>query len=459
MRTPLPFTKSLGSFDDFSKSRLNEAMHKALALSKATPCSLELFDDAVQRFVFFRANQIYSAGRVSGGQFSETTIREFILASAQMSFPRLNLYALDDKILHSTLILFQKKPTLQVLTSLLDLDELLDRMERQGASCVVSASRDNFLALLRYEKGIGSAMCHEETSPRPIERTFREDFLVKIYTITANEPLSISVYEDLLVSYTSDAKMIPATFSGDFEELFLSKPPVVALKFKGKEIDHWVFDKHELRIGRTPDNDIAIDNLAVSRLHAVLEEDRGSFYVRDCDSLNGTVVNGNKVGRAQLNDGDEISIGKHTIVFRRQGGQAVPAEETIQGMDQTMIIPAQANVHARGEEAAPAGAPEPREKTPKTTPRLVIKTEYGDRVIDLNADRIVIGKDIEADVPIDGMFVAREHVEIVREKNRIVLRHVGGLRKVTVGGKTVKEVELKSNDTIQIAKEAFVFEE
>lgn len=431
-------------------------MHKALALSKDAPCSVELYDDAKQRFVFFRENQIYSAGCIVGEEFSETTVREFILAAARMNFPRIDLCVLNDKILHSTLILFQKEPTLKVLTSLVDLDQLLDRIERQGKSCVVSASRDDILVMLRYEKGRTTAMCREETAATPTERSFREDFLVQIYTIMANKPLTLSLYEDLLVSYTDDAKTIPEPFSGDFEELFLSKPPIVSLLFKGKEIDHWVFDKHEFKIGRTPDNDITIDNLGVSRLHAILEEEKGCYYIRDCDSLNGTIVNGNKVGRSQLNDGDEISIGKHTIVFRRQGGKAVPAEETIQGMDQTMIIPARANIHAHPETRTDAGS---EKKASKSTPRLVIKTEYGNRIIDLSGDRIVIGKDIAADVPIEGMFVAKEHVEIVRENDRVILRRLGGLRKVTVDGKSVKEIELKSNNEIRIAKEAFVFED
>lgn len=456
MRTPLPFSELVDTFDDFSKSRLNKVMHKALALSQDTPCSVELSDGATQRFAFFRANQVYSAGSVIRGVLTETTIRDFILGASTMNFPRLSIYGLNDKILHSTLILFQKKPTLQVLTSLVDLDELLDRIETQGKSCVVNASRDGFMTVLRYEKGRATAMCHEKTSPIPTEQSFREDFLVKIYTITADQPLTLSLYEDLLVSYTDDAKTIPGTFSGNFDELFLSKPPVASLQFKGKEIDTFVLDKHEFTIGRTPDNDIVIDNLAVSRLHAILEEDKGSFYVRDCDSLNGTVVNGNKVGRALLNDGDEVLIGKHTIVFRLQGGQAVPAGETIQGMDQTMIIPPQANVHAQAQATAPAVSQGP---APKSNPRLIIKTEHGSRIIELNGDRVVIGKGVTADVPIDGMFVAKEHAEIICEEDRVILRHVGGLRKVKVGGKSVKEIELKSNDEIRIAKEAFVFEE
>ncbi len=223
---------------------------------------------------------------------------------------------------------------------------------------------------------------------------------------------------------------------------------MISLQFKGKEVDHWLFDKSVFNIGRTPDNDIVIDNLAVSRLHAVLEEEKGYYYVRDCDSLNGTVVNGQKVGRARLENGDEISIGKHTIVFRRQGGRAVPAEETVEGFDQTMVF-------TRGSKP-PVRAPRPNDG--KRSPRLIFRTELGDRIIEIKNDTLTFGKDDDADVSIGGMFVARRHAEIVLEDDRIVLRHLHGLRRVRVAGKTVREVELKDNDEIQIANEAFIFQ-
>jgi pSer/pThr/pTyr-binding forkhead associated (FHA) protein len=196
-----------------------------------------------------------------------------------------------------------------------------------------------------------------------------------------------------------------------------------------------------------------IDNLAVSRLHAVLEEEKGNYYVRDCDSLNGTLLNNQKIGRARLQDGDEVCIGKHTIVFRRKGGQAVPVGETIQGFDQTMIINTSGDaVHI------PQEQPSLRPK-PVKTPRLIMKTEYGDRVIELKNDTLIIGSDLASDVVVEGLFVAKKHAEIVREDNRVILRHVKGLRKVSVSGKPVREIELKNNDEIRIAKEEFIFQE
>ena len=71
-----------------------------------------------------------------------------------------------------------------------------------------------------------------------------------------------------------------------------------------------------MTIGRAPDNDIPIDNLAVSNYHARVYVEAGSLVVEDLNSLNGSFLNDIRVERAMLKDGDTILIGKH----RNSGG-------------------------------------------------------------------------------------------------------------------------------------------
>jgi pSer/pThr/pTyr-binding forkhead associated (FHA) protein len=476
VRTTIPHAAILGESGEVTKASLNELIRRALAASSPKPCALEIYDSVTQRVLFLRDRQIYAAAESTGGQYSPTSIREFLVGVSQMSFPRACWYELNTKILHSLLVVSQKKPALRVATNLVDLDELLDKIEADGKSSIVAATREDFFALLRYEKGKAAALCMELSAATPREGSFREEFLVKVYTRSAEKPLTISLYEDFLVSYAPDAKNLPETFAGRFEDVFLSKPPVVVLRFKDREIGRWEVDRPRLRIGRTPDNDIVIDNLAVSRLHALIEEEKGGYFVRDCDSLNGTEVNGARVTRRKLEDGDEITIAKHTIQFRVQGGHAVAEPETMAGFDQTMIFQRSA-LNAGAPAAAPTPPPHPtvhaddpseghdtRTATmsavdARRPPRLVVRTEFGDRIVEIEDEGVIIGKDQDADVHVAGMFVAGRHAEITRENGRTILRRVGGLRPVRVGGRTVKEIELKDNDEIQIASESFVFHE
>jgi hypothetical protein len=75
-------------------------------------------------------------------------------------------------------------------------------------------------------------------------------------------------------------------------------------------------DRPLTRLGRHPQSDVTLDDITVSRRHADIERlDDGSYEVRDVGSLNGTYVNGERVERVQLANGDEVQIGKFRMVF------------------------------------------------------------------------------------------------------------------------------------------------
>lgn len=67
--------------------------------------------------------------------------------------------------------------------------------------------------------------------------------------------------------------------------------------------------------GRHPDSDIFLDDVTVSRKHAVFQQEGDSFVVRDVGSLNGTYVNRERIDSALLRAGDEVQIGKFRLVF------------------------------------------------------------------------------------------------------------------------------------------------
>lgn len=68
-------------------------------------------------------------------------------------------------------------------------------------------------------------------------------------------------------------------------------------------------------IGRAGESAIFLDDVTVSRVHAVIEKIENSFQLRDCGSLNGTYVNNGSVSTVVLQTGDEIQIGKFHLLF------------------------------------------------------------------------------------------------------------------------------------------------
>jgi hypothetical protein len=71
-------------------------------------------------------------------------------------------------------------------------------------------------------------------------------------------------------------------------------------------------------IGRSPECDIFLDDVTVSRRHAELSPDADTFTIRDLGSLNGTFVNRRRIESATLQDDDEVQIGKYRLTFLRR---------------------------------------------------------------------------------------------------------------------------------------------
>ena len=83
----------------------------------------------------------------------------------------------------------------------------------------------------------------------------------------------------------------------------------------GRAGEHFIPQGPRTTIGRSPDCDVFLDDVTVSRNHAVLVEQDGRFAIEDQGSLNGTYVNRSRVESAELEDGDELQIGKYRLTF------------------------------------------------------------------------------------------------------------------------------------------------
>ena len=98
----------------------------------------------------------------------------------------------------------------------------------------------------------------------------------------------------------------------------------LTLMFEEKTVKEVPVGARPVGIGRSPDNDLPVDNLAVSNYHARVYVEGGRLVVEDLDSLNGTFVNDLRVERATLHDGDSIHIGKHHIKVDATGDAPIP---------------------------------------------------------------------------------------------------------------------------------------
>lgn len=229
------------------------------------------------------------------------------------------------------------------------------------------------------------------------------------------------------------------------------------LKFEAKVLKEIPLQKASVSIGRTPGNDVVIDNLAVSGHHAKLVVEEGHYVVEDLSSLNGTFLNNQRIRRSALKDGDEITIGKHTMVYQEEGG--IPPElaatmertQQLEGAEQTVVL----DTKKRREFLAKATAVASEGSSPAAVEKFgclkVLAGRTDQREYILTSKLSVIGKSRDASVRLKGWFAPKVAAIIHHHEGRYDIAPSGkaGVTKVNSEGLSASR-ELREGDTIQI---------
>jgi hypothetical protein len=128
----------------------------------------------------------------------------------------------------------------------------------------------------------------------------------------------------------------------------------LVLHLDGQVLAEYNMSKERYTIGRLPDNDIRIDNAAVSGHHALVINILNDSFLEDLNSTNGTYVNGKIIKKHALQHGDVITVGHHALRFIDSDADE-PADE----FEKTMVIAPRdaAAMIASAQKAAAAGAP------------------------------------------------------------------------------------------------------
>ena len=184
--------------------------------------------------------------------------------------------------------------------------------------------------------------------------------------------------------------------------------PKLSLMFDSKIMKEVPVGSRPVTIGRSPDNDLPVDNLAVSNYHAKVYFEAGRMVVEDLASLNGTFVNDLRVERATLHDGDNIHIGKHKIKVDASGDAPVSwdtgRKTAAPRIDETMVLDTKERrqmlqqAAAMGESMQFAGT---RMKVPTL---VVLHGQTDQREYVLTNKLTVIGKSAMATVRLKGWF-------------------------------------------------------
>ena len=210
--------------------------------------------------------------------------------------------------------------------------------------------------------------------------------------------------------------------------------PKLMLKFEAAFIREIKLDKPSFTMGRKPDNDIVLDNAAVSGHHCKMYESGGTWFVEDLNSTNGTFVNGKKTLKAGLKNGDTINLVKFSLVYADEAAAPAPAEKPL---------------------------PQQRPKTPIGGLEVLANPADARKEFELTALSTYIGKSAQAAIPYKagGLFGGGPELALV-----ITMRPEGyylnpikeGYAKYN-GNPLTEKVMMKDDDTFEVGTTRFRF--
>jgi len=231
--------------------------------------------------------------------------------------------------------------------------------------------------------------------------------------------------------------------------------PRLVLKYQSAPLKEIPLGTRPVTIGRAPDNDIPIDNLAVSNYHARVYVEAGSLVVEDLNSLNGSFLNDIRVERAMLKDGDIILIGKHHVIVDQSHDAALPPEDWRKApaprVSETMVLDTKERRQMH-ELAAAAGersqlSPE-RLRVPTLT---VLRGRTDQKEYLLSGKLTVIGHSTMATVRLRGWFTPEIAAQINKHEDGYYLGRgdrVPKINDVEIGGLT----KLNDGDVIEVGR-------
>lgn len=172
---------------------------------------------------------------------------------------------------------------------------------------------------------------------------------------------------------------------------------------------------HSLTIGRSDANDLILQDASISNQHSKIYWAHGHYWIKDCESKNGTKVNGVLIQTAKLKHGSEITIGRHSFVFFN-----------------------------------------PRENT-NLFYLFCASGEQGGTEFPLNKDNISIGSSNSCDISIHTKGISKLHARIYQEKDKFFLQDCNSTNGTFVNDKKINRIALNHGDTIILGLQKFIF--
>jgi pSer/pThr/pTyr-binding forkhead associated (FHA) protein len=219
----------------------------------------------------------------------------------------------------------------------------------------------------------------------------------------------------------------------------------VLLKYKGAVLKEVILNKEVTTVGRKPDNDIIIDNQAVSGHHAKILLNNNIITITDLNSLNGTYLSGQPISQSELYDGDIITIGVHTLdIFSDKKRDADKIVFAVQGrsMEETMII-------TSSDQKKPL-SPSDKSAQDVLGGFVVVEGSADKKDYEFSERVSMIGSQEGSQIVLKGFFASKIAALVNRRKEGYFITPSGGTKLKVNGKEIAQRYDLKDGDIVDV---------
>ncbi len=228
-----------------------------------------------------------------------------------------------------------------------------------------------------------------------------------------------------------------------------------------REIGKHDIEKENILVGRAPEVDVFIPNLAVSRKHGRIFKKNGKWFYEDLCSTNGTYSGYSKISLCQLVTGSELVIGKCRIIFieNNQPSKNSQPQHSIdwkkilceeeketqsnKKLDETIKFDKTAIIKLKQTR-------EEKKKEEQLNPIAYIELQDRKERVNITEKEMYIGKDQDCKIRINGLLIGSKHAKIEFDGETIKVVALKSFPTVSVNGQKIKERILKKDDYIDI---------
>lgn len=333
----------------------------------------------------------------------------------------------------------------------------LDGRQLSEPAQVYAGSRAQFgpggpvLRVMRIEQSPSQTI---STADQPGKKTIHDQSNKPVQAAAPN----VSRQDHPPAARAQESKIASTSASSDRESVFLELASDAAGGVQRFEISGDI-----TRIGRDIDMDIRItaDAGLVSRRHAVIERHGNRFELKDEDSFNGTLLNGQRiVTPSVLRDGDRIQLGRGgpVLCFR---DPANPASKRNVAVTEGQVS---AEAFASAAAKAPGQAMDSADNAQQPGTQVLPGSQSlgqrfagtgGQTPVFMHAFEgnmpVTIGRAADSNIRLDGLQISNHHARVTRLKGSVLIEDAGSTNGVYVNGIRIKnKVQIGSSDTVQI---------